>query len=93
MYLITNKYNNVLYVGVTSDIKVRTQQHKSKYYPASFTAKYNCNKLVYFECFSNIEEAIAREKNIKKWKRAWKNELINKVNPKWDDLSNVIEEY
>lgn len=83
----------MLYVGVTSDIKIRVHQHKSKYYPSSFTAKYNCTKLVYFECFLSIEEAIAREKNIKNWKRVWKNELINKSNPNWDDLSNITNEY
>jgi putative endonuclease len=92
VYFVSNKYNNVLYVGVTSDVKVRIYKHKNKYYPSSFTAKYNCNKLVYFECFSTIEDAIGREKNIKNWKREWKDELINKMNPNWNDLTKLFED-
>jgi len=87
---MTNKYNNVLYVGVTSDLVSRIYQHQTKEFKNSFTDKYNCNKLVYFEYYSSIEEAIAREKNIKNWKRAWKDELINKENPDWLDLSDSI---
>ena len=91
IYFMTNEHNNVLYIGVTSDLKVRVYQHKTKAYPNSFTTRYNCNKLVYHETFSTIEEAIAREKNIKNWKREWKDELINKLNPKWEDLSDSLE--
>jgi len=65
IYFMSNTYNNVLYVGVTSNLYVRIREHKNKTFPYSFTAKYNCNKLVYYECFTSIEEAIAREKNIK----------------------------
>ena len=61
IYFMTNEYHNVLYLGVTSDLKIRVYQHKTKKYPHSFTARYNCNKLVYFEVFSTIEEVIARE--------------------------------
>ncbi len=91
IYFMTNEHNNVLYVGVTSDLKARVYQHLNKVYPNSFTAKYNCNKLVYYEYYTSIEEAIAREKNIKNWKREWKDELINKTNPNWKDISKEIE--
>ena len=93
IYFITNTYNTVLYLGVTSDLQKRIYQHKNKEFPNSFTAKYNCNKLVYFELFANIEEAIAREKNLKNWKREWKNDLIIKMNPEWKDLSSEVENW
>ena len=93
IYFMTNRDNKVLYIGVTSDLKIRLYQHKNKEYPKSFTAKYNCNKLVYFESFQSIEEAIAQEKRIKDWKRVWKNELISKTNPTWEDLSADIESW
>lgn len=93
IYFMANEYNTVLYLGVTSDLKARIYQHKNKIFSRSFTSKYNCNKLVYFETFSNIEEAIAREKNLKNWKRKWKNDLINKLNPEWLDLSCEIENW
>ena len=64
----------------------RITEHKNKIYRNSFTAKYNCNKLVYYEMYSTIEEAIGIEKRLKKWNRAWKIELIEKNNPKWLDL-------
>jgi len=86
-YIITNKNNTVLYTGVTSDIKKRIYQHKTKFYKG-FSAKYNCNKLVYFEKFNSIKQAIEREKQIKKYKRFKKTNLIEKVNPNWNDLSN-----
>jgi putative endonuclease len=64
----------------------------SKKYPDSFTSKYNCNKLVYYENFSTIKEAIAREKQLKHWHRQWKENLIMSVNPTWEDLSEQIED-
>ncbi len=64
---------------------------KEKHYPDSFTAKYNCNRLVYFEQLSSIEEAIAKEKQIKNWRRSWKVNLINSKNPEWKDLFDRIE--
>ena len=88
---MTNAHNNVLYIGVTSELITRVHQHKTKAFPKSFTAKYNCDKLVYYESFHTIEEAIAREKEIKKWKREWKDELVNKTNPKWKDLFDDLE--
>lgn len=90
---MTNKYNKVLYLGVTSDLLARIYQHKSKEFPHSFTARFNCNKLVYFETYTSIQESIAREKNLKNWKREWKNELINRLNPEWKDLSNEVESW
>ena len=88
--MLTNTSHTVLYIGVTSDLYGRIIEHKEKYYPASFTAKYLCKKLVYFEQFSSIEEAIAYEKRLKNWKRSWKVNLINKLNPKWNDLADNI---
>jgi putative endonuclease len=89
VYFMTNKYNNVLYVGVTSNLLLRVAEHKAKI-NKGFTYKYNCNKLVYFEEFEVITDAIAREKQIKNWKREWKNDLICKDNPDWNDLAEII---
>jgi putative endonuclease len=86
IYIITNKNNTTLYVGVTSTIKLRIFLHKIKYYPNSFSARYNLNKLVYFESFQDIGEAIAREKQIKGGSRKKKEDLINSLNPSWNDL-------
>jgi len=85
-YITTNKNKTVIYVGVTSDLKNRIHQHKTKHFATSFTAKYNVDKLVYFEFFSNIEEAIAREKQLKAGSRKKKIDLINAFNPQWNDL-------
>ncbi len=82
---MTNKPNGILYIGVTDNIKERVKEHKLKAYPN--TAKYNCNKLIYFEEFENGHNAIIREKQFKKWKRGWKIELIEEMNPSWMDLS------
>ncbi|MBA3647629.1 MAG: GIY-YIG nuclease family protein [Chitinophagales bacterium] len=86
VYMTANKHGSVLYIGVTSDLFKRMLEHKNKAYPNSFTAKYNCSKLVYYETYGRIEDAIAREKQLKKWNRAWKDELISKMNPVWKDL-------
>ena len=86
VYMMTNKYKTTLYIGVTSDLITRIQQHKDHLYPASFTAKYNLEYCVYFEFFSRIEEAIGREKELKKWRRDKKDRLINTTNPEWRDL-------
>jgi len=90
-YLMTNKYNGVLYSGVTCNLKERIFQHKVKKYRNSFTAKYNIMKLVYFETFNSIGEAISREKQIKAGSRKKKIELINDTNPEWIDLSNLLD--
>ena len=85
---MTNKNNTVLYIGVTSNLEKRVFQHKTKAFPKSFTARYNCDKLVYFEVFSYITDAIKREKQLKKTNRKRKNSLVNKGNPEWNDLSD-----
>ncbi|MBC8756433.1 GIY-YIG nuclease family protein [Kordia sp. YSTF-M3] len=87
VYFLTNKNNTVIYIGVTSDLTKRIYQHKSKTYK-SFTSKYNCDILVYFEEFQTMDEAIAREKQLKAGNRKRKEELINQENPEWNDLSD-----
>ena len=89
IYFLTNQNNNVLYTGVTNSLKRRIQEHRDGQ-GSTFTNKYNCKKLVYFEVFSSIEEAIIREKQIKHFKREWKNELVGKINPNWNDLTGQI---
>ena len=86
IYFLTNKHKTTLYLGVTSDLIRRIQEHKNKIYPNSFTAKYNLEYLVYYESFGRVEEAIMMEKQIKKWRREKKDTLINSMNPEWDDL-------
>ena len=87
VYILTNKNNTVLYTGVTSNLVKRIYQHKSKIYKG-FAAKYNCEKLVYFEPFDSIEMAIEREKQIKNYKRYKKLNLIEQNNPEWEDLAD-----
>lgn len=86
---MTNINNTVLYTGVTSDLTARISQHKGKKHPDSFSAKYNLCKLVYYESFGTIGEAIKREKLIKGGSRKKKLELVNGLNPEWVDLSVV----
>lgn len=88
---MTNNHNTTLYVGVTSDLLNRVDQHKNKVYPKSFTSRYNLFKLVYDEGFHSIEEAINREKQLKAGSRKNKEKLINGLNPEWRDLSNDID--
>lgn len=86
--------NNVaLYTGVTSDLYDRVLQHKGKVYPKSFTSKYHCVKLVYYQNFSTIEEAIMEEKRIKGGSRAKKEALINQMNPNWTDLWEEVKNW
>ncbi|MGY6647736.1 GIY-YIG nuclease family protein [Wenyingzhuangia sp. IMCC45574] len=92
IYIITNKNNTTLYVGVTSNIVRRIQQHKTKFYPKSFSARYNLNKLVYYEAFHYIGDAIGREKQLKAGNRARKVALIEGMNPNWEDLMEEIME-
>ncbi len=91
-YIMTNDATKPLYVGVTSNLANRVWEHKNKINPESFTAKYNLNKLVYFEIFNNIEEAISREKQLKRWHREWKLNLIKSINPTFVDLFDQIKE-
>jgi putative endonuclease len=91
VYILASKRNGTLYVGVTNSLFARSFQHKLKQDPKSFTAKYNIDKLVYHEIYKYIDEAIAREKELKKWKRGWKINLIEKDNPTWRDLFHDME--
>jgi len=86
VYILTNKRNGTLYVGVTNGLQKRTFQHRLKEQEKSFTTKYNIDKLVYFENHRYILDAISREKQIKKWKRERKMNLIEKTNPTWRDF-------
>ncbi|MBK6912370.1 MAG: GIY-YIG nuclease family protein [Ignavibacteriales bacterium] len=87
IYILTNKNNTVLYVGVTNNLTRRIWEHKSKLIEG-FTKKYNIDKLVYFESFDNPRDAIKREKQLKAGSRKKKIDLINKINPEWKDLYN-----
>ncbi len=90
VYILTNKGHSTLYTGVTSDIVRRLYEHRNGIYKKSFTSKYALNKLVYYEVFSRIEDAIAREKQIKGGSRLKKENLIISINPNWNDLSKEI---
>ena len=90
VYILTNKHNTTLYVGVTSTLYSRIIQHQTKTFPKSFTARYNVSKLVYYEVFDSIVEAIDREKQLKAGSRKQKIALINKFNPEWKDLFEVV---
>ena len=86
VYILTNKTNSALYVGVTNNLTKRMQQHKTGYFKNSFTSKYQVTKLVYYEEFLSIRDAIRREKQLKGGSRQRKIELINHRNPEWRDL-------
>ncbi len=86
VYIMTNKYHTTLYVGVTSDLVSRVIQHREHHFPKSFTARYKCTKLVYYNSFNHIESAIAEEKRLKGGSRQQKLDLIENLNPNWDDL-------
>ena len=89
-YILTNYSNNVLYIGTTNNLTRRFIEHKQHINVKSFSAQYNLGKLVHFECFSSMKDAIAREKQLKNWHRSWKENLIKEHNPQWDDLSPKI---
>ena len=91
IYILTNYTNTTLYIGVTSNLPQRIIEHKEKKYKNSFSARYNLNKLVYYEQFQMIGDAIARKKQLKGGSRAKKVDLINSLNPKWEDLFDSIE--
>jgi putative endonuclease len=93
VYIMCSLNNSTLYTGIASDLLVRVQQHKSKNDPKSFTAKYNCVKLVYYEFYESIEAAIEEEKRIKAGSRAQKEALINSMNPEWKDLWEDIKDW
>ncbi len=85
VYILTNRHHTVLYTGFTNDVGRRVYEHKHKL-RAKFTKKYNCDKLLYYEEFTSAEEALHREKQIKRYRRGWKKNLINSLNPEWRDL-------
>ena len=85
VYILASKKNGTLYIGVTSDLVKRAYEHKNNIIDG-FTKKYNIHKLVYYEISDDIESAIRREKQLKKWNRKWKMNLIEKNNPEWKDL-------
>lgn len=87
VYILTNKNNTVIYIGVTSNLLKRIYEHKAKI-RKGFTYRYNCDKLVYYEEFSDINQAIAREKQLKAGNRKRKEDLINNDSPLWNDLSD-----
>jgi putative endonuclease len=89
VYILVSKRNGTLYTGVTNNLLKRVDEHKQNLVPG-FTSKYGVHNLVYYERYSDIYDAIAREKRIKKWKRAWKIELIEKSNPEWRDLYSEL---
>ena len=90
VYILTNKNHTTLYVGVTSELFNRTMKHRDKFYPPSFSARYNLYKLVYYESFDTMIAAIAREKQLKAGSRKQKMALINKYNPEWKDLFETV---
>ena len=89
VYILTNKPFGTLYIGVTSWLAGRTWQHKNPSVK-SFASRYNLDKLVYYELHESAESAITREKQLKKWLRAWKLNLISQFNPSWDDLYEQV---
>jgi putative endonuclease len=89
VYILANERNGTLYLGVTNNLERRTFEHKNELVPG-FSSKYKTNSLVYYEETSNIEAAIQREKQIKKWNRKWKLKLIERFNPTWKDLAAWI---
>ncbi len=89
VYILTNDRHTVFYTGITNDIVRRVHEHKEKMIEG-FTKQYNVSKLVYFEEHHRVDDAIRREKRLKKWDRAWKIELIEKDNPEWSDLYDMF---
>ena len=89
VYILASKRNGTLYIGVTNNLIKRTWQHKNGLVEG-FTKKYKVHSLVYYEIYRNIEDAILREKRMKKWKRSWKLNMIEKFNPDWKDLYDSL---
>ncbi len=91
VYIVTNTHHTTLYIGVTIDLYSRIVEHREKVFPKSFTARYNLTKLVYYETFHTIEEAIVREKQLKGGSRKMKEKLIDEFNSEWKDLFDVVK--
>ena len=92
VYMLTNKTKKVLYTGVTKDLVRRMYEHRNHLDKDSFTARYNAERLVYFEHTTDVYAAISREKQIKSWNRERKNALVESMNPNWDDLYQNISD-
>ena len=86
---MTNQHDSVLYIGMTNDLARRTSEHRSGEF-GGFTADYRCHKLIYYEHYSHVRDAMERETQLKKWSRAKKIALINRLNPRWIDLSDDV---
>ncbi|GJL97364.1 MAG: endonuclease [Hyphobacterium sp.] len=89
VYILASRRNGTLYTGITTNLAARVEEHRQGR-ASQFTRKYGVTRLVHFELFDEIGEAILREKRIKKWKRAWKLDLIEQFNPDWQDISGSI---
>ena len=89
VYIMTNKRETVLYTGMTDDINKRAWEHR-EHVQRGFSHRYNCEFLVWFETHETRESAFQRERQIKKWNRAWKERLINEMNPEWRDLADTL---
>ena len=89
VYILASKRNGTLYIGVTSNLPKRAWEHREGF-GDGFTKKYNVHRLVYYELFEDMQNAITREKRLKKWRRAWKIRLIEEKNPDWHDLWSQI---
>ncbi|HNS54963.1 MAG TPA: GIY-YIG nuclease family protein [Syntrophales bacterium] len=89
VYILASRRNGTLYIGVTNDLARRIHDHKN-HVIHGFTAKYKVHDLVYYEAYTDVREALAREKRLKKWKRQWKINLIEKENPDWKDLYDLV---
>ena len=90
VYFLTNSYNNVIYTGSTNNIYDRVFEHKKKF-NKGFTNQYNCSKLVYDEGYDHMDDAAYRERQLKRYRRRWKENLINSMNPTWRDLAEDFE--
>jgi putative endonuclease len=93
VYILANTHHTVFYTGVTADLYSRVIEHRDKKFSGSFTSRYNIYKLVYYEVFPRIEEAIDREKQVKKYSRSKKIKLIERLNPGWRDLFEDIKDW
>lgn len=89
VYILTNRKDGVIYIGVTSDLALRIEQHRSGAV-SSFTKKYQCHRLVWFQWFDDLQDARLFEARMKKWNREWKIKRIEELNPEWQDLSAQI---
>jgi putative endonuclease len=89
IYIVTNKYLGILYIGVTSDLLARIFQHRNSLIDG-FTKRYHLTKLVWYEYYDDIQSAIQREKTMKHWIREWKINVINEMNPEWKDLYETL---